>query len=78
VLRPEAFPCRGEEDMKLEFRPDFKFHLDFKAIWPHFQGMFKGLKFKPEDYSRMMKRILALLAWGLLFLIIAILLAKMI
>jgi hypothetical protein len=62
--------------MKLEFRPDFKFRLDFKVIWPHLKGMFKGLKFKPENYHQMMKQVLMILSWGLVLLFIVLLLAK--
>ena len=51
--------------MKFEFRPDFRA-----------RPIFKGLKFKPEDYQRMRRTIAAILSVALLLILVLILAIK--
>ena len=60
--------------MKIEFHPDFKFHPQFKAIWPKLKDMFGRIKFKPENYRQMMRRVrLVLLGIVLIVVVVAVL-----
>jgi len=43
--------------MKIEFHPDFNFRFDFKVIWPRIAGAFKGLKFNPDKYPHLARKI---------------------
>jgi len=58
--------------MKIEFRPDF--HIDLKILWPKLKGAFKGLMFKPEDYSRASRKAYVVLAW-IIFAVVVLVLA---
>jgi uncharacterized membrane protein len=54
--------------MKIEFHPDFNFHIDLKVIWPRIAGAFKGLKFNPDNYQHLTPKVA-----GVIFLILLVL-----
>jgi len=37
---------------------------------------FKGLKFNPEDYRRLLKKVLSILSWVLIAILIALMVLK--
>jgi hypothetical protein len=62
--------------MKIEFRPDFRIHPVFKAIWPKLKEAFMGLKFRPEIYGVMMRKVFVVLSCALLLILVVLLLLK--
>jgi hypothetical protein len=60
--------------MKIEFHPDFKIPLSFKAIWPKLRDAFQGLRLTPTGYGKLMKRVVFVLMFFIIALLIVILL----
>ena len=58
--------------MKIEFHPDFNFHIDLKVIWPRFKGLFKNFSFRPESYPWLMRKAALALSWILALLLVVV------
>jgi uncharacterized membrane protein len=48
--------------MKIEFHPDFNFHIDLKVIWPRIAGAFRGLKFNPDNYPHLTRKVASVIS----------------
>lgn len=59
--------------MKLEFHPDFKFRIVFKAIWPNLKGAFDGLRFRPSSMRTRGGKTVAALSLAAILLLAALL-----
>jgi hypothetical protein len=64
--------------MNIDFHPDFRIPPIFKAIIPKLKEMFLRLKFKPENYQKMMKRVLLILVIFAIAILIVIILIRII
>jgi hypothetical protein len=58
--------------MKIEFHPDFRIPPEFKAIVPRFKEAFRNLKFKPENYRQMMRKMLLILFCACLLILVIV------
>jgi hypothetical protein len=54
------------------FMPEARMKIDFHPEWPKLGNFFKGFKFKPEDYRRMLRRAVLVLSFILIALLLVL------